>query len=117
MKSPLKDNPLRNPGETLDKQIDELVNDKASTYIVLVVVSGVLAMMEWWRWFMELPPTPFTYSIMFAVITAYSLPKIFKIKKQLRSLRQGRDGEKAVGQYLEKLRKHGAQVFHDIPSK
>ena len=40
-----------------------------------------------------------------------------KAKAKLKPLRQGRDGEKAVGQYLEKLRTHGAQVFHDIPSK
>lgn len=31
------------------------------------------------------------------------------------SLRQGRDGERAVGQFLERLRADGAQVFHDIP--
>ncbi len=29
-------------------------------------------------------------------------------------LRQGRDGEIAVGQFLERLREGGAQVFHDI---
>jgi hypothetical protein len=37
------------------------------------------------------------------------------IRKQVRQLRQGRDGERAVGQFLERLRADGAQVFHDIP--
>jgi hypothetical protein len=32
-------------------------------------------------------------------------------------LRQGRDGERAVGQFLERLREDGAQVFHDIPGE
>ena len=35
--------------------------------------------------------------------------------KKIKSLKQGRDGEKAVGQYFEHLRESGAQVFHDIP--
>ena len=115
MKSPLKDAPLHNPGETLDKEIDKLINDDAMSYVVAIVLVGVLAMLEWWRWFMEQPPTPVLYTIMFVVVLAYSLPKIFAIKKQLRALRQGRDGEKAVGQYLELLRENGAKVFHDIP--
>jgi len=117
MKSPLKDNPLHNPGETLDKEIDSLINDGAMKYIIAPVFIGVLAMLEWWRWFMEQPPTPILYSIMFVIVLAYSVPKTFAIKKQLRSLRLGRDGEKAVGQYLEGLRASGAKIFHDIPGQ
>lgn len=117
MKSPLKDNPLHNPGETLDREIETLINDEALKYIIAPVFIGVLAMLEWWRWFMEQPPTPILYSIMFVIVLAYSLSKVFAIKKQLRSLRLGRDGEKAVGQYLENLRANGAKVFHDIPGQ
>jgi hypothetical protein len=32
-------------------------------------------------------------------------------------LMQGREGEKAVGQYLERLRARGYQVLHDIPGE
>ena len=37
--------------------------------------------------------------------------------RRVENLKQGRDGERAVGQYLERLREDGAQVFHDIPAK
>ncbi|MGZ8193528.1 MAG: nuclease-related domain-containing protein, partial [Methylobacter sp.] len=47
----------------------------------------------------------------------YSTVKIIRAKKRIKTLRQGRDGEKAVGQYLERLRENGAKVFHDIPAK
>jgi len=114
VKSPLKDNPLRNPGETLDKQIDELINEKAMTYIVIMVTAGVLALLEWWRWYMEIKPSPLIYTIIFVVVTAYGLPKLLRLRKQLKALRLGRDGEKAVGQYLEALRESGAKIFHDI---
>jgi hypothetical protein len=44
-------------------------------------------------------------------VSAY---KVVKIKKRVQSLKLGRDGEKAVGQYLELLRESGCRVFHDI---
>ena len=34
-----------------------------------------------------------------------------------RRLRLGRDGERCVGQFLERLRDGGGQVFHDIPGE
>lgn len=41
--------------------------------------------------------------------------KIARFRKELKALKLGLDGEKAVGQYLERLRANGYQVFHDIP--
>jgi len=43
--------------------------------------------------------------------------RFFVIRRKVRSLRQGRDGERAVGQFLERLRDDGGQVFHDIPGE
>jgi hypothetical protein len=37
-----------------------------------------------------------------------------KALPRLRALKLGRDGEKAVGQFLEKLREQGYRVFHDL---
>ena len=37
-------------------------------------------------------------------------------KKELRRLRLGRDGERCVGKFLERLREDGGQVFHDVPT-
>src|SRR5690554_1234179 len=34
--------------------------------------------------------------------------------REAKRIKLGRDGEKAVGQFLERLRLDGAQVFHDI---
>jgi hypothetical protein len=45
------------------------------------------------------------------IVCAY---KVVKIRRRLSALRLGRDGEKAVGQYLELLREKGCCVFHDI---
>lgn len=49
MKLPLKNSPLRNPGESLDKQIEKLIHDKASTYLIAMLISIIFAILEWWR--------------------------------------------------------------------
>lgn len=117
MKSPLKDSPLRNPGETLDKQIDVLTNDKALKYIVIMVFSVVFALLEWWKWLTETPTSPIAYTVLAIFVVPVCLFKLYIIIKQLKKLKQGRDGEKAVGQYLENLREFSAKIFHDIPAK
>lgn len=42
------------------------------------------------------------------------LPFVKKARKRLRALKLGRDGEKAVGQFLDVLREDGYRVFHDV---
>ena len=117
MKSPLKDNPLRNPGESLDRKIDDFVYDEILLYLFIGILMFTTSLTEWFRWYYSVPPNPFVYTIVAVIVIVFSVVKILKAKSKLKALKQGRDGEKSVGQYLEKLRKHGAQVFHDIPSK
>lgn len=117
MKSPLKDKPLRAPGESLDKKIMDLIYDEVIQYFLISLLLIIMAMMEWIQWYFKTPPSPWLYSFMALIAVLYSTVKIIRAKKRVKSLRQGRDGEKAVGQYLELLREDGAKVFHDIPAK
>jgi len=116
MKSPLKDNPLHNPAESLDKQIEKLVHEDASTYIFLIVVSLMLVFQEWWRWFFDIKPSPFLLTALAVLVLPFWMRKVLLLRKRLKHLRLGRDGEKAVGQHLESLRESSAKVFHDIPA-
>nr|WP_152417627.1 nuclease-related domain-containing protein [Methylophaga lonarensis] len=117
MKSPIKDNPLRNPGESLDKQIDTLINDKATNYLMWIAFTILLAGLEWYRWYFEVQNNPLVYTFLTMLVIPYCVFKLVAIRKQVKHLKQGRDGEKAVGQYLENLRETSAKVFHDIPAK
>lgn len=113
-KSPLKDKPLRNPGQSIDESIDKLINDEALKYIIISTFCIVLAITEWWRWYANLPYSPGIYTAIAIMATAYSSVKLVKAKKQLINLKLGRDGERVVGQYLESLREEGCKIFHDI---
>ena len=114
-KSPLTAKPLRNPGQSLDEAIDKMLDEEASKYALLIVVPIVFALLEWYRWYFQTPVSPWTYTRLALLICPYPAYRLFTIKKKLTSLKLGRDGEKAVGQYLESFREEGFKIFHDIP--
>jgi hypothetical protein len=112
-RSPLKDRPLRYPGQSLDNEIDR-IRWNIAFYIGLVSILITLAVYEWWHWYRDLPPQPIAAIVVAAVTVVYSYLKITQLRKQLSYLRLGRDGERIVGQALEELRQHGYAIFHDV---
>ena len=113
-RSPLKSSPLRNPGQSLDEEISGIIDEAIGSYVVLPVIFIVIAGLEWWRWYTEMTPNPIFWSIVAIGITIFSLIRLGSYRKRMKSLKLGRDGERAVGQYLELLREKGCRVFHDL---
>jgi len=113
-RSPLKARPLRNPGQSLDEQIQKILDDDVFVYIAISMLVLMLTGLEWWRWLKETPPSPRAMTIVAVAVIGYSGFKIARLRRRLKALRLGRDGEKAVGQYLEQLREKGFRIFHDI---
>jgi hypothetical protein len=51
----------------------------------------------------------------FAIVAGgYACWRLARAQRLLRNLRQGRDGERAVAEVLERFRENGFRVFHDI---
>lgn len=115
MKSPLKAKALRNPGESLEQELLALLLDKAIPNYIVAAVFVVMAVTEWLRWLTGAPPQPWLYTIIALVSVAIAVWKIVPSAKKASRLRLGGEGEKAVGQFLERLREDNAQVLHDIP--
>lgn len=113
-RSPLKGRPLRNPGQSLDEQIHDVLYD----YIVWPVLFGVfmviLAALEWIRYLRPITPSPGIYTFGAAAGAGFAAYRLFRAIPRLHALKLGRDGEKAVGQFLETLRERGYRVFHDV---
>ena len=117
MKSPLKSKPLRNPGQSVDEHITDLITDDLIPYFFLAGTFIVVAILEWQRWATNSPPSPIAFTGMAIVALLLVVRKMIIVRKKTKALKIGRDGEKAVGQYLELLRERGAKVFHDIPAE
>jgi hypothetical protein len=116
-RSPLKAKPLRVPGESLDREIDRGVIESAMGYYVVAAMLCTVAAFEWYRTLTHSPRRPLLFSIMAAVAVMVAVWRNLGIKNKVKNLRLGRDGERCVGQFLERLREDGGQVFHDIPGQ
>lgn len=114
-KSPLTNNPLRTPGQSLDSEIQRVLDGDVTSYMLFPMVFIAWAVWSWLEWYEVIQsPHPIIVTITAIVLSAYSFFKLVRIKKRLKSLRLGRDGERAVGQTLEALRRKGYRVFHDL---
>lgn len=113
-KSPIKFDPLHNPGQSLEEQIQNFAYDKILPTIIYPVVFSVLAWVEW-QWYLHprsVPPYLSTAAAgVFILLALIRLPRYWKMMKQMR---QGQKGEQAVGLFLEELRRYGYEVIHDI---
>ena len=59
--------PLRNPGQSIDEEIERVIHDEFLTYIVLALILWVMAAFEWAAKALHWPRLPGIY-----VIFAYS---------------------------------------------
>lgn len=54
-RSPLTAPPLRNPGQSLDEEIHRIIDEDASSYALVAIFLLAITLMEWLRWWLNLP--------------------------------------------------------------
>jgi hypothetical protein len=113
-RSPIKDKPLRMPGQSLEEERTALLENKFETWALMSAFLVAMALFEWFRYFRPLPPQPWLLSLCAVGMLAFATRRYLQIRPRMRQLRQGIEGEKAVGQFLERLRSAGYHVFHDV---
>jgi hypothetical protein len=113
-KSPLKQPPLRQAGQSLNEKIFRIFNEKIDIYTFLIVYAFLIAAFEWFRWFSRIPINPLGVTFVSGVTIVFSAWKIRGHIQIIRKLKLARDGEKIVAEALENLRERGYRVFHDI---
>ncbi|MGH8226529.1 MAG: nuclease-related domain-containing protein [Steroidobacteraceae bacterium] len=116
-RSPIKDKPLPLPGQSVQDAIDTLLWDEIAPYVTFAVALLLLAGFEWFSVLRHLPPQPWLYSVLAVLACAFAAAKMWRVRIRVQRLKLGRDGERVVGQYLERLRADGADVFHDVPGE
>jgi len=113
-RSPIKAPPLRSAGQSIDEEIHRIQSEEIGPYVAMILFMFLIAVLEWWKWFRDLPPKPILTSVMSLILIAFGITKIFSFRKDIQNLRLGREGEKAVGEFLDRLREKGYRIFHDI---
>jgi hypothetical protein len=118
-RSPLKDKPLRNPGQSVQREIENLLHEDA---IPSVIVIGILLISTLLVWVPVISRTPPIYlAIAFTTMSLIGIPiclyKISYAIKKAQPLKMARDGERDIAEYLNELRALGCHVLHDLPGK
>lgn len=116
-RSPLKDKPLRLPGQSVQEEREDLLENAIGQPLTLALFLIVVAGLEWWRFYSNMKPSPVVFTGGAVLVAAYAGFRFWRARPKLRSLRQAIDGERAVGQFLERLREQGFNVFHDVVGK
>lgn len=117
LRSPIKAPPLRLPGQSLQAEIEALISEGIIPYFVAAMLLVFVAALEWIGALRHAPRQPWLYTVMAVLAGAGFAWRLVRVRARVRLLKLGRDGELAVGQFLEGLRVAGARVFHDIPGE
>jgi hypothetical protein len=113
-RSPLKEAPLRVAGQSLDEQITRLKADDLANWIGLTAGFGGLVASVWYQHFLSTPIQPWPMTLVGGLAVAFCVYHVRRVKRRIRQLELGRDGERIVAEALEALRQQGAVVFHDL---
>lgn len=116
-RSPLKAKPLRTPGQSVSDEIQKVLDDKVLPTLLVVAALWMIALIEWFGVLANAPRMPWIYTVIATAATAYAVWLFRKAKRRVVQLKQARDGELVVGQFLDGLREDGARIFHDIPGE
>jgi glucan phosphoethanolaminetransferase (alkaline phosphatase superfamily) len=111
-RSPLKDRPLRNPGQSLDEQRQDLVNDYMLWPMVFATAMILVAAWEWVRYYRPLAPSPVIISV---VATAALVFAAYRINNAMPRSSSGGTARK-LSDSFSKLCANGATEFFMMSS-
>ncbi|MEX2213236.1 MAG: nuclease-related domain-containing protein [Phycisphaeraceae bacterium] len=113
-KDPILLDPLPNPGESLERQRDDILYERMMPWLVVMVMVVAFVIHEWIAYLFHSPRSPVLSLIVAATVIAIGIWKITKAIADLRNVKLGLRGEKAVGQFIEVVRAAGYFVLHDL---
>ncbi len=115
-RSPLKSEPLRNPGESLVEERARLFDEEFAASFFMGAMFAVYSISELLFAIFDYRPPSIVMILVPGGCAVYCCFRIWRVLPVLKQLRLGIRGEKAVGQFLDDLRSMGYSVFHDIVS-
>ena len=116
-KSPLKGKPLRNPGDTVRSMVVDYALSRLLPALWLTTLLWTLVLLAWVRDFTGWQPSTSICSAAAVLMLLACMLQFLIGKKRIDALQLGRDGERLVGELLERrFAPLGARVFHDIPA-
>jgi Nuclease-related domain len=113
--SPIKKKLLNQPGQSLDRRLDEAIIDRILAPGLVLLVLAVVCSMEWIGYLTKAPRQPWVYTAALCIAATGVVIYWRRQWPRLMSLKLGRDGERAVAECLDSRRDPHSRIFHDVP--
>jgi Nuclease-related domain len=113
--SPIKIKLLNFPGQSVDRQLDDFATEHFLTPVMIVCMLSALAGIEWLGYLTNAPHNPWGFSAMLVATLAIYGVGLSKRIAEFKSLKLGREGERAVAEHLNAHLDSSARIFHDVP--
>ena len=115
-RSPLKAKPLRNPGDSVQDMVVDYAFGRLLPTLWLTALLWTLVLLAWIRDSTGWQPSTSLCFASAALMSVLCAAQLRAAQKRIGSLQLGRDGERLVGELLERrFAARGARVLHDIP--
>lgn len=91
-----------------------LFNEKLLNYLLIILVFFLFTLVSWIQALGRSRLNPWLVSITAVPVITYCAFRFRQAVKEMKQLRLGRDGERAVAEQLDILKRQGSIVFHDL---
>jgi hypothetical protein len=113
--SPITKKLLNLPGQSVDAKLQDFVTDHFLLPTMIVGMLSILCLTEWIGYLGHGPRNPWGFSAMLiATVAIYGLG-LRKNWASYKALKLGRDGERAMAEYMNARLDPTARVLHDVP--
>jgi hypothetical protein len=113
--SPITKKLLNLPGQSIDTKLQDFAADNFLLPLVIVGMLVIVCATEWIGYFSNAPRNPWGFSAMLVVTVAIVAARWRRNWAQLKALKLGREGERAMAEYMNSRLDPTARVFHDVP--
>lgn len=114
-RDPIRDEPLRDPGQSLREQVQVLILETAVPWLVVAAFAIIMAIAEWIRWLLNARYAPIPVTLIAAALTVFAAWQCNSAAARAKRLKLGLKGERSVGQFLQAmLLPRDYFVIHDI---
>src|SRR5674476_656969 len=81
--------PMRVAGQSLDKELDDVVYDHVLSPLILALFIVLLAGLEWWRYVTNMKTSPWIFTAAAILAVGYEVIKVMRTRQRIKQIRLG----------------------------
>lgn len=96
-RSPFTRKPLRLPGQSVQREMNRLLEDRILPVVLFAAMMGLMAVYDWSVVLLHYTPKPYLSTTLAFLGAAYATYSYFGFRRTMEHLKIGRDGERIAG--------------------